>query len=340
MACATALALTGCNSAGHPDATNGPTTTPAPTTCSTTHAAAFDGTALPFGSKAPTGPSSALEISAGLPHVSSVPSGQAGYRLVQVPVHAAVRTNGTFAIDHGQFELVDRSGRICKQPAINPLPSGFVTLTVDEADAGSGLVAFLVPTSVAADRLRIRYLPATGSSMASLSWQSDAPAPPPEKAADACDGKKSTYSTQKADRVGFGTTVTTGDKVVSTEVRAGTPKRRAFKPGPSQPNTMDAIDIRLRVTAHGADAYVDRRAFVLVDGTGRLCRSSALSSQGETLTSALVKKGHSADYTIVFWAPKGSAIHGLQLLQLTKPGSTKVQSVWSAGKLTLKPLRD
>ena len=131
-----------------------------------------------------------------------------------------------------------------------------------------------------------------------------------------------------------------GDEVVSQSVRAGTPHRRAFEPGPTQPNDVDAMDIKLHVSAKGADAYVDRRSFVLVDGTGRLCRSSDLGSQGETLTSALVKKGHATNYTIVFWAPKGSAIHGLRLVQLSKPGGTKAQSVWSDSKLTLKPLND
>lgn len=299
----------------------------------------FKGTPLPFGTAAPTGPSSALEVSAGRPEVSTVPSGIDGYRLVQVPIKAAVRTNGTFAVDHGQFELVDRSGHACKQPSINPLAGGFVALTVDESDAGSGYVAFLVPTSVAADRLMVRYLPATDASSASLGWRAGAKSPSPTTAANSCDGKKAKVSTSGSKTASFGDAITHGDDVVSASVEAGAPHRRAFTPGPDQPNDVDAIDIELKVSADGADAYVDRRSFALVDGTGRLCRGSAVS-QGQTLTSALVKKGHSKNFTIVFWAPKGSAIHGLKLVQLTKPDGSKAQSVWSNSKLTLKPLHD
>lgn len=271
--------------------------------------------------------------------MSSVPSGRHGYRLVQVPIKAAVRTNGTFAVDHGQFELVDRSGHVCRQPSINPLSDGFVALTVDEAHTGSGVVAFLVPGSMPTGLLGVRYLPATGATSASLAWQATAPTPAATKASNSCDGGKTKLSTSGSDQTAFGDTISHGDDVVSESVRAGKPHRRAFKPGPTQPNDVDAIDITVRVSAKGADAYVDRRAFALVDGTGRSCRSSQLGSQGETLTSALVKRGHSKDYTIVFWAPKGSAIHGLRLVQLSKPGGTKAQSVWSDSKLTLKPLK-
>ncbi|WP_446664459.1 hypothetical protein [Flexivirga sp. B27] len=256
---------------------------------------------------------------------------------MQVPVKAAVRTNGTFAIDHGQFELVDRAGHSCKQPSINPLAGGFVALTVDEAKSGSGYVAFLVPKSVASNLLMVRYLPATGADSASLAWRADAKTPAPSRSTDSCDGEKSALKTSGADKGSFGKTIRHGDDVVSMSVRAGTPHRRAFDPGPTQPNNVDAIDVKLRVSADGADAYVDRRSFALVDGSGRLCRSSDTSA-GQTLTSALVKKGHSKDYTIVFWVPKDSAIHGLKLLQLTKPGGSKAESVWSDPKLTLKPL--
>ena len=250
-----------------------------------------------------------------------------------------MRTNGTFAVNHAQFALVGPAGRLCTQPQINPLPDGFVALTVDESHTGSGEIAFVVPDSVPTSALSVRYLPTANARSASLAWRTGAPTPAPSRAADACDGPKSTYRIKDVDSVPFGHSVQHGDDVVSSAVRASTPKRRPFIPGRTQPNTMDALDVRLHVTANGADAYVDRRSFVLVDGTGRVCRHSTLSSQGETLSSALVHKGHSADYTIVFWAPKGSAIHGLRLLQLTKPDGTKVESIWSDAKLTLEPLR-
>jgi len=334
-----AALLAGCGTGGQDDSPNagGGSASAAATTCSTKVAPGLSGTAVPFGTHAVTGSSSALQVSSGRPMATAVPSGRAGYRLVEVPVTASVRTNGTFAVDHSQFVLVGPDNRLCSQPKINPLAGGFVALTVDEAHPGSGVVVFLVPTSVSTTQLSVRYLPATGASSASLAWRSDAVAPATPKAANACDGAKSAYRTKGTHSVSFGTSVEHGNSVVSSTVRAARPTRRAFRPGPSQPNNMDAIDVRLRVTASGADAYVDRLAFVLVDGTGRLCRRAAVSSQGETLGSALVKKGHSADYTIVFWAPKGSTIKGLRLLQLTTPSGKKVQSVWSAPKLTLSP---
>lgn len=337
-----AALLAGCTSGGQDGSTSpgSESASQAPATCSTKVAPGLSGGAVPFGTHSPTGASSALQVSAGRPMVTTTPSGREGYRLVEVPITASVRTNGTFAVDHGQFVLVGPDNRLCTQPKINPLPDGFVALTVDEAHAGSGVVAFLVPRSVSPEQLSVRYLPAVGASSASLAWRADAVAPPTPKVADACDGAKSTYRTKGVDRVSFGSSVKHGNSVVSSRVRASTPKRRAFKPGRTQPNDMDAIDVTLHVTAHGAAAYVDRRSFVLVDGTGRLCRRAAISSQGETLTSALVKKGHSANYTIVFWAPKGSTIKGLRLLELTKPGGTKVRSVWSGPKVTLDPLTD
>ena len=295
------------------------------------------GAAVPFGTPATTGSSSALQISSGRPMATTIPSGRAGYRLVQVPITAKVRTNGTFALDHSQFVLVGPENQLCPQPKINPISGGFVALTVDEAHPGSGILAFLVPTSVSTRQLSVRYLPATGASSASLAWRAGAVAPPTPKATDACDGARSTYRTKGVHTVPFGRSVKHGNSVVSSAVRAAEPTRRAFRPGPSQPNDMNAIDVRVHVTASGADAYVDRLSFVLVDGTGRLCRRAAVSSQGETLSSALVKKGHSATYTIAFWAPENSTIKGLRLLQLATPGGTKVRSVWSAPGLTLAP---
>lgn len=336
---ATAALLAGCSS-GHGDgasASSGATSAAAGASCSSKPAPRVTGTTLPYDAAAPTGSSSALQIRASTPTVSSLPSGKDGFSLVQVPITASVRTNGTFAIDRTQFVLADRQNRSCAQPDINPLSSGFVALTVDETHQGSGSVAFLVPSSVKPSQLSLRYLPAAGANSASLAWRTGAVAPR-TKVGNSCDGKKSTYAlTSGAGKASFGSTLTNGNSIVSASIRPSTPTRRVFKPGPNQPNDVDAIDVKLHVSAHGADAYVDRRSFVLADGTGTLCRSSSLSSQGETLTSTLVKSGHSADYTIVFWAPKGSAVHGMRLMQLIKPGSNKVQSSWSNSSITLKP---
>lgn len=267
-----------------------------------------------------------------------MPSGRTGYRVVQVPIKASVRTNGTFAVDHSQFLLVDRAGRTCEQPSINPLNDGFVALTVDETHEGAGSVAFLVPTSVMPTGLSVRYLPAADAGSASLAWKAGAPAYEPAKPAAGCDGEKAKIS-GTGSHAAFGSSISHGDDVASVSIQAGTPERRAFKPGPTQPNNVDAIDVKLHVSAKGADAFVDRSSFALIDGSGNTCRSSHLSSQGETLTSALVKKGHAKDYTVVFWAPKGAAIHGLRLVELTKPTGAKAQATWSDAKLTLQPLK-
>jgi hypothetical protein len=338
--CAVAVTLTGCSSSGSSDkvaASSAAPTAAAPTVCSSAAAPHLSGTTVPFGTAFPTGSSSALQVSAGEPKVSSVPSGHSGFRVVQVPIRAAVRTNGTFAVDHSQFLLVDRGGRSCAQPSINPLTSGFVALTVDETHSGAGSVAFLVPSATVLSHLSVRYLPAVDAGSATLAWRDGAAAPAQPKAPNGCDGAKAKIS-GTGSRASFGSSVSHGDDVAADSVSASTPKRRAFTPGSTQPNDVDAIDIRLHVSAKGADAFIDRRSFALVDGSGRLCRSSDLSSQGETLTSALVKEGHAKDYTIVFWAPKGRAIHGLRLVELTKPGGSTAQSTWSDSKLTLKPL--
>lgn len=340
-ACATAVTLTGCSSSGSSNdgaASSAAPTSAGPTVCSATSAPHFSGATVPFGTAFPTGSSSALEVSAGQPKISSVPSGRSGFRVVQVPIKAAVRTNGTFAVDHSQFLLVDRADRTCTQPSINPLNTGFVALTVDETHSGAGSVAFLVPSSMVLSRLSVRYLPAVDATSATLAWRDGAAAPTQPKAPNGCDGEKAKLS-GTGSKAAFGSSVSHGDDVAAVSVSAGTPKRRAFTPGSSQPNDVDAIDVRLHISAKGADAFIDRRSFALVDGSDRLCRSSDLSSQGETLTSALVKEGHSKDYTIVFWAPKGSAIHGLRLVELTKPGGSTAQSTWSDSKLILKPLK-
>lgn len=337
-ACAAAVSLTGCSSSGDGHDAASASSSARPAVCSKTSAPRVAGATVPFGMASPTGSSSALQVSAGAPRTSSLPSGRPGFRLVQVPVKASVRTNGTFAVDHSQFLLVDRAGRSCEQPSINPLSNGFVALTVDETHTGAGSVAFLVPSSTALSRLSVRYLPAVDATSATLSWRKGAVAPSPTKPPDGCDGKKANLS-GAGSRAAFGSSISHGTDVASASIRASAPKRRAFKPGTTQPNDVDAIDVHLHVIAKGADAFLDRRSFALVDGTGRLCRSSDLSSQGETLTSALVKAGHANDYTVVFWAPKGSAIHGLRLVELTKPGGNKVQSTWSDAKLTLKPLK-
>lgn len=303
--------------------------------CGATSAPQLSGATVPFGTAFPTGSSSALQVSAGAPKISTVPSGKSGFRLVQVPIRASVRTNGTFAIDQSQFRLVDTAGRNCEQPSINPLSDGFVALTVDESHAGGGSVAYLVPTSTVLSHLSVRYLPAVDATSATLAWRAGAAAPSTTKP-NGCDGKTARISGSGL-RASFGSSISHGNDVTSASIRASTPKRRAFTPGPAQPNNVDAIDVRLHISAKGAAAFVDRRSFALVDGSGHLCRSSSLSSQGETLTSALVKKGHSNDYTVVFWAPKGSAIHGLRLVELTTPGGTKAKSTWSDSKLTLKP---
>lgn len=74
---------------------------------------------------------------------------------------------------------------------------------------------------------------------------------------------------------------------------------------------------------------MDRNQFVLLDDGGRSCRYGGVPSPGETLTSALVKTGATADYTLIFWAPKGAQLKNWTLLQLTAPASTKVVAAWS-----------
>lgn len=339
-ACAATVTLTGCGSSGNDGAaapSSAVSTTTAAPACSAASAARFSGATVPFGAAAPTGPSSALQVGASAPKISAVPSGRPGFRLVEVPITASVRTNGTFAIDHSQFLLVDRAGHACEQPSINPLGDGFVALTVDESHSGAGSVAFLVPAATVLSHLSVRYVPAVDARSATLAWRAGAAAPTPTRAANGCDGRRAKIS-GAGSKASFGSPLRHGTDVVRVAITASSPQRRAFTPGPTQPNDVDAIDVRLHVAARGADAYVDRRSFVLVDGSGRLCRSSGLSSQGETLTSALVRKGHDKYYTVVFWAPKGSAIHGLRLVELNKPGGTKASSTWSDAKLTLKPL--
>ncbi|WP_265444828.1 hypothetical protein [Flexivirga meconopsidis] len=335
--CVTSLALTACTSSGQDEAapTAGNTSTsPLPSGCTGKAAPTFSGTALPYGAAATTGNGGALQVQVGTPTASAA-AGKDGMKVIQVPVTASVRTNGTFAVNSGQFVLVSADGKTCATPSVNPLSDGFAALTVDEQSQGTGAVAFLVPQQLGPDSFRVRYLAAPGASSAAAEWRADASAPSSSAASAGCDGPTSKLSDKGA--ASYGSQVTVGDSTVSATIRAQNPTRRAFKPGTTQPNDVDAIDVTLQVSAKGAPAYVDRAAFVLVDDRHHTCRSSKLGSQGENLTSALVQPGKSGNYTIVFWVPKGRTIKGLSLLQLDKPGGSKVVAAWH-GTDTLAPL--
>ncbi|NNG39367.1 hypothetical protein HJ588_08770 [Flexivirga sp. ID2601S] len=336
-----ALGAAGCTSSGAGDAAPTPGGTPATTSstrpagCSGDAAPSFSGPALPYGAAATTGKDGALQVQVGAPTVSAAPAGRDGMQVVQVPVTTSVRTNGTFAIDSGQFVLTGADGKLCAAPAVNPLSDGFAALTVDEKQQGKGAVAFLVPEGLPVGTLRVRYLSAPSAGSAAAEWRTGAAAPSSSAAGTGCDGPTTTLRAK--DAASYGSSVTVGDDTVSASVRAGKPARRAFTPGPTQPNDVDAVDVKLHMTAKGAPAYVDRGSYLLVDDKGRTCRSSTLGSQGETLTSALVQPGKSGDYTIVFWVPKGRPVGGLTLLQLDKPGGSTVAAAWH-GSDRLAPL--
>ena len=306
--------------------------------CSTSTAPSYSGTTAAFGTAVAADKSGALQVTASTPIPTSKASGKPGWHLVEVPVQASVATNGTFAVTAGQFVLVDPAGRACSQPQINPLSGGFAALTVDEGHPGTGRLAFQVPSSVDASALRVRYLAAPGAGGAAAQWSaSGAAASSSSGTATACDGKDEHYTDDDADRQAFGAASTSGDKTVSTQVTAYTPTRRAFTPGSKQPNDVDAIDVKVKVSAHGADAYVDRRTFLLLDDEGRQCRFSASGSQGENLTTALVAKGKSKTFHLAFWVAKGSTVKGFKLLQVRTASSTSFTALWS-GKVTLPPL--
>ncbi|TWE07909.1 DUF4352 domain-containing protein [Rudaeicoccus suwonensis] len=335
-AAAATLVLAGCSSSGSRSAASSasPSVTP-PATCSSTPAAAYSSTPIAYGAQAAIGTGGPLGVSIGKPAVTATAAGKAGFEIVQVPVRAAVITNGTFAVDQTQVELVDGSGHSCSQPSVNTLPQGFSALTIDESKPGSGSVAFLVPRGADLSRYKVLYLPAAGSKTAAAEWTATA-ASPSVATPTGCDGGTARVSTRGATDRSFGSSATVGDSTVSLSINAGTPTRRKFTPGTTQPNNVDALAISLKVTASGADGFVERSQFALVDGNGNVCRYSQLGSQGENLTSALIKKGRTGSYTIVFWVPKTAKVSGLKLLY-TPSSATKATIVWSGGK-TLAPL--
>ncbi|NHN55703.1 hypothetical protein G9U51_07930 [Calidifontibacter sp. DB0510] len=327
VACAVA-ALSACSSPGAaPSSTSVQPTPTSATNCAGGKAPAYRGGQTAYDAPAPVEQTKALEAQASEPAMTSTPSRREGYRIAQVKVSAKVRTNGIFGVEPGNFVLVDGSGKRCEQPATNPLPNAFSVLQVDEATTGSGTVAFLVPAEANLSDYTVYYLPRPDASTATAAWSGSGTAPT-VATQTACSTTKSQVTSDGVTAHDFGTPFTAGDSVVSQVVTPSKPTMRTLPPSAKQPNDVTGVAIDVTVQAKGAEGFVERSQFELIDTARNRCGYSALGSDGETLTNALVPKDKSQKFTLIFWTPKGSTVHSWMLLYVPDPKSRKATAAW------------
>ncbi len=323
--CAVGLLIAGCSSD-----TPAPrrSTADAPTQCSGGAAPRAGGPATAYDAPVATTDHPALATQVGAPAMTSVPA-KAGYRVASVHVSARIVRNGSYPLSPASLVLQDSRGRVCPRPARNQLPRALTLGTVDETHAADGNVAFLVPADADLADYTVLYVANPGDRAALARWSRKGQAPR-STVGNTCDGPagKPSRAGMRADR--FGRPVSRVIDGVGTTVTAQPPSTRPLAASDRVPADVDGVAVSIKVVATGADAYVDRRSFVLLDGAGHTCRYGSVPSPGETLTSALIKSGSSGAYTLIFWVPKGSSVRSWTLLQLGAPGSSAAVASWSS----------
>lgn len=318
--------LTGCshNSSTKPIRT----TVVAPSGCSGSRGASYTGSATAYDVPVPTSDHRAVATQVGAPTLSQASSGASSYRIASVHVSARVVQNGSYVVSPGSLMMLDPQGRDCPRPAHNPLSGAFALTTIDEQRGADGNVAFLVPADADLANYSVVYVENPTDRQALAKWSKQGTAPQ-RTVTNACDGPRTTYDRKGIATARFGAKGSTVRGGIGVDVTPQAPTGRTLGPSPTVPGDVDGVAVRFSLTAKGAAAYVDRRAFVLLDSGGRSCRFGSIPSPGESLTSALVKANVSARYTIIFWVPKGAQLHSWTLLQLTAPAGKRVAAAWS-----------
>ena len=320
------IALAGCS-----EPSSSPTTRPAPTPlsgCTGTAGPTFTGKATSWDAPVTTSDQSAVATDVSAPVLSPAPAEQSRYRIASVHVSARVVQNGSYVVAPGSLVLLDPAGKICPRPATNPLPQTLDLTTIDETKGADGNVAFLVPANATLADYSVVYVAQPTDRTALAQWSGKGTAPS-RTVTDACAGQRTTYDRSTAPTARFGAAGSSISDDIGTVAIAQQPVGRKLAPSSSVPGNVQGLAVDLAVTARGADAYIDRRQFVLLDGGGRACGFGNVPSPGENLTSALIKAGSTARYTLIFWAPTGATLSSFTLLQLTEPTSKKVAAAWA-----------
>ncbi|NYJ75345.1 hypothetical protein [Allobranchiibius huperziae] len=318
--------LTGCSHGAPAKAVR--TTVVAPSGCSGPKDVSYSGGATAYDVPVPTPDHRAVATQVGAPTLSQVSSGESSYRIASVHMSARVVQNGSYVVSPGSLVMLDPQGRACPRPAHNPLAGAFPLTTIDEQRGADGNVAFLVPADADLANYSVVYVENPTDRRALAKWSKQGTAPQ-RTVTDACDGPRTAYDRKGVATVHFGRTISIINGGIGVTVTAQAPTPRTLGPSPTVPGDVDGVAVSLSVTARGAEAYVDRRQFVLLDGGGRTCRFGSIPSPGETLTSTLVKPNGSGRYTIIFWVPKGAQPRSWTLLQLTSPTSKRAAAAWS-----------
>lgn len=322
-------ALAGCG--GSPSRPGPTTTAAAPTGCSGKLAPTYPGAGTAFDSPVSTRDQSAVATQVSAPTMSTAASGSSSYRIASVHVSARVIANGTFAVSPASLVLTDPNGKACPRPAANPLPDMLGLTTIDENRGADGNVAFLVPVDADLADYSVVYLANPTDTRALAKWSGRGTAPR-QTVANSCDGPRITYDRKGVATVAFGKSASAVTDKIGTAATAEAPKPRVLTASSTVPRDVDGIAVSVRISAIGADAYVDRRQFVLLDGQGKSCRFGSLPSPGENLSNALITSGTSATYTLIFWVPKGATPTSWTLLQLSSPTSKKAVAGWATGR--------
>lgn len=300
----------------------------APTGCSGAAAPTYPGAGTAFDSPVSTRDQSAVATQVSAPTMSAAASGSSSYRIASVHVSAQVVANGTFAVSPASLVLTDQNGKACPRPAANPLPDMLGLTTIAENRGVNGNVAFLVPVDADLADYSVVYQADPTDARALAKWSRLGTAPR-RTVANSCDGSRITYDRKGVATVPFGRTAANVTDKIGTSAESEAPRPRTLTASSTVPGDVDGIGVSVRISATGADAYVDRRQFVLLDGQGLSCRFGSLPSPGENLTNALIKSGMSATYTLIFWVPKGAIPNSWTLLQLSSPTSKKAVAAWA-----------
>lgn len=322
------VAVTGaCSSDAEPEQSSGPT---GPTGCDGKKAPSFGAKKQAYDSVAPVGEGDAVGVQASQPAKTKASSGAKGWSVAKVSVQARVLTNGIYAISPDSVMLIDPAGRQCTRPRTNAVPSPLAVGEIDEKDSASGNVSFLVPEDADLSKYTVMYADDPAAKKADAEWSSRGVAPTGGASTACAEGRRSPLSLKDTERTHYGDSDTVGSEGSQVRITAEKPQVKALKPSTKHPNDVDGLAVKIKVKALGSAAFIDRKLFEMFDGKGTVCRYGDLGTEGETLTTDLVPDGETRSYTLIFWAPKGSAdqVKQLQLIYRTSTGTTRGAAGW------------
>lgn len=314
------IAATGaCSSDSQPESDS--STPSGPSGCDGRKAPARHAKQQAYDSAAPVGEGKAVGVQASEPELTKASSGAKGWSVAKVAVQARVLTNGVYAISPDSVMLVDPNGRLCTRPRTNAIPSPLPVGEIDEKQSASGNVSFVVPEDADLTKYSVMYADDPGAKKADAQWSTKGE-PPTGGTSTACaPGRTSPMTLKNTERTKYGDSDTVGSPGSQVKITASKPKVRPLKPSTKHPNDVDGLAVKVKIEAMGSAAFVDRSLFQLIDGKGTLCRFGDLGTEGETLSTDLVPAGKSRTYTLIFWAPKGSADEVTQLQLIYRPSA-------------------